>query len=173
MRVLGAVLAGGLSRRFGSDKALAMWRDEPLIAHVIAALKPHCENVVVCGREWDGCESLADLPATGLGPLGGLCAALAAAKLRGFDAVLSAPCDALDLPDDLCARLMPAPSVALGQPVIGLWPASMATTLLARLAAGGNRSMRGWMADYEVREVDCGPIRNINRPEDLTGLTAF
>ena len=167
MKILGAVLAGGLSQRFGSDKALAVWRDEPLIAHVIAALAPHCETVVVCGREWPGYESLTDLPAPGLGPLGGLCAALAAAEARGFDAVLCAPCDALHLPDDLCERLSPAPAVALGQPVIGLWPVSMATTLLARLAGGGNRSMRGWMVDYEVREVDCGPIRNINTPGDL------
>src|SRR3954468_14287485 len=32
------VLAGGESRRFGSDKALAQFRGEPLIAHVLRGL---------------------------------------------------------------------------------------------------------------------------------------
>ncbi|MEE2917140.1 MAG: NTP transferase domain-containing protein, partial [Pseudomonadota bacterium] len=31
MRILGAVLAGGRSSRFGSDKAMATWRDTALI----------------------------------------------------------------------------------------------------------------------------------------------
>ncbi len=52
MRLLGAVLAGGQSRRFGSDKALALLDGRPLIAHVIAALAAQTEAVIVCGKEW-------------------------------------------------------------------------------------------------------------------------
>jgi len=45
-RVLGAILAGGQSRRFGSDKAVASWRGEPQLLSSSAsgpAINPgHC-----------------------------------------------------------------------------------------------------------------------------------
>ncbi|MBA3896663.1 MAG: NTP transferase domain-containing protein, partial [Sphingomonadaceae bacterium] len=63
--ILGAVLAGGASRRFGSDKALAMRDGRPLIAHVVDALATQVDAVVVCGRDWGGLPSIADRPAPG------------------------------------------------------------------------------------------------------------
>ena len=39
MRILGAILAGGQARRFGSNKALARLHGEPLIAHAARALR--------------------------------------------------------------------------------------------------------------------------------------
>lgn len=167
MRILGAVLAGGTSTRFGSDKALALFADKPLIEHVINALLPQVETLVISGRDWPPYARVDDLPAPGLGPLSGLCGALAYARLHGFDAVLSAPCDTLGLPVDLVARLSPPPAVASGQRSVGLWPATLASTLLARLASGGNRSLHGWVTASETREVECGAMHNINHPDDL------
>ena len=54
MRVLGAIIAGGQSRRFGSDKALAVIDGRPMIAHVTEALRPQVEMVAICGRDWPG-----------------------------------------------------------------------------------------------------------------------
>ncbi len=167
MKLLGAVLAGGASSRFGSDKARAVVEGRPLIAGVIAALAVQADEVVVCGRDWPGCAGLADMPGPSLGPLGGLCAALLEAQRRGFDCVLSAPCDALGLPPGLAERLAPGPAVALGQRTVGLWPAALAPALLALLERGGDRSLRRWVAVSGAREVDCGAIANINRPGDL------
>lgn len=167
MKLLGAVLAGGRSSRFGSDKALAIVDGRALLDHAIMALAGQVEEVVVCGRDWPPRASIADVPAPGLGPLGGLCGALLEAARRGFDAVLCAPCDALQLPGDLVARLHPGPAVARDQWTVGLWPASCGSELLARLTGGDDRSIVAWVNASGARIVDCGPIGNINRPGDL------
>ena len=167
MAVLGAVLAGGESRRFGSDKAAALLDGKPLIAHVIDRLRPQVEGVVVVGREHAGETAIADRPAPGLGPLGGLCAALAYAAAHGFDAVLTSGCDLPELPLDLREVLTPGPAVVAGQPLLGLWPVALAGILDLHLARSADRSLRGWVALAGARAVDMGPIRNINRIEDL------
>ena len=164
--ILAAVLAGGRSTRFGTDKALALHDGLPLIDHVIAALLPQASALVITGRAHPGHTAIADFPAPGLGPLGGLCAALTHARRHGFDAVLCVPCDTLDLPPDLALRLAPGPAVARDQRTIGLWPASLADTLTAHLN-GADRSIRHWIAATNAREVDCGAFRNINHPADL------
>lgn len=170
MRLLGAVLAGGASSRFGSDKAMALLGGKPLIEHVITALLPQVDALVIIGRDHPGHARIDDLPAPGLGPLGGLCGALDHGLRQGFDAVLCAPCDTIDLPADLARRLAQGlaagPAVALGQRSIGMWPASLAADLLIHLA-GPDRSIRSWIAATQAREIDCGAMRNVNRPGDL------
>ena len=161
MKLLGAILAGGRSRRFGSDKAVALLHGRPLIEHALAALARQADAVIVCGREWG--DWVPDRPGPGLGPLGGLNAALYAAAERGFDAVLSAPCDVPALP--------PLPFEGAGyaaeMPVIGLWPVGLAPQLDAWLASSEDRSMRGWARSVEVPAVSIGSLPNINTPDDL------
>ncbi|HSF13587.1 MAG TPA: NTP transferase domain-containing protein, partial [Erythrobacter sp.] len=50
-KLLGAILAGGQARRFGSDKAQALYQGARLIDRVASALAAQCESVIVCGRE--------------------------------------------------------------------------------------------------------------------------
>ena len=45
--ILGLIIAGGRSERFGSDKALAPVDDRPMIARVAAVLQAACEAVSV------------------------------------------------------------------------------------------------------------------------------
>ena len=52
--LLGAVLAGGRSRRFGSDKAMALHHGKPLLAHAAEALAQHTQAVILCGRTMAG-----------------------------------------------------------------------------------------------------------------------
>jgi molybdopterin-guanine dinucleotide biosynthesis protein A len=167
MKLLGAILAGGASTRFGSDKALALFAGKPLLQHAIDALAPQVDTIVIVGHDWPGFARVDDLPAPGLGPIGGLCGALGHGLLHGFDAVLVAPCDTLGLPADLATRLGPGPAVARGQRSIGLWPSNLAPALLARLTSGGSRALHVWVEACEAREVDCGPLHNINHPDDL------
>ncbi len=165
--ILGAVLAGGASSRFGSDKAMAEFRGKPLIEHVIFRLRPQVSDLVVVGREHPGEASIPDRPAPGLGPLGGLNAALHHAVAQGYDAVLTSGCDLPELPLDLREMLGEAPAFALGQPLLALWPAALAGVLALHLRSTTDRSLRGWVALTGARGVDLGPIRNVNRPGDL------
>jgi molybdenum cofactor guanylyltransferase len=171
-RWLGALLAGGQSRRFGSDKALALLDGERLIDRAIAALAAHCDAVVVCGRDYAGLRSLADRPRPGLGPLGGLNAALHLARDEGFAGVLTSACDIPVLPEGLLHLLgLELPAVVAGQPVVGAWPSALADHLDAHLAEATDRSMRHWIAQAGGRFVDIGEaIHNVNTPGDLAAL---
>ena len=169
MRLLGAVLAGGRSSRFGSDKALAMLGGRTLLDHAMAALAPHVETVVVCGRAG----GLADRPAPDMGPLGGLNAALHHALAEGYDAVLTTGCDMPVYPAGLAQALVGEDAAVLkGQPLAGFWPAALAGELDAHLAEENNRSIRGWLERIAARVVDRADLvlPNVNRPEDLEGL---
>lgn len=167
MRTLGAVLCGGRSSRFGSDKALAPYGDTTMIGDVMAALTAQCAAVVLCGRSYLGHAALPDWPAPDLGPLGGLAAALRHARAANFDAVLTAGCDTPGLPLDLVATLAPAPAVAAGQPVIGLWPAALAPTVEAFQQTDPRRSLLGFADAAGARRVAIAGLRNINSPTDL------
>ena len=166
--ILGLVLAGGASTRFGSDKALAELDGHRLIALAVDRLSEWCEQVVIAGREAGPAPCIPDWPHTGMGPLGGIAAALHFAQDAGFEAVLSCGVDSPGLPDDLPALLAPAPAYCAGQPVIGLWPVSAASAIEAVLKGNGRHSMLAFAERIGARAVPLpAPIANINWPADL------
>ena len=177
MKVLGAVLAGGQSRRFGSDKALALLAGRPLIDHAVAALTAQCDAVVVVGRDIAPAPCLPDWPAPGMGPLGGLAAALRRAAAEGFDAVLSCAVDRVGLGAGLLAELSPSaaeactPAYVADQPVIGLWPVGACVAIEAILAGSGKHSLRALAEAIGARAVQLAVAAgNINEPADLLAL---
>jgi molybdopterin-guanine dinucleotide biosynthesis protein A len=168
--VLGAIVAGGASRRFGSDKAEALWRGQTLLDHAVAALRPHAAALATLGRDHPGCDRLDDRPA-GSGPIGGLASAIHAAASRGFVGVLCVPLDVHPLPCDLDRLLVGRePTVFAGQHMIGWWPAQLCAPLDAFIAAGG-RAVRAWIAQSGARLVPDPPgMVNVNTPADLARL---
>jgi molybdenum cofactor guanylyltransferase len=172
-RVLGAVIAGGASRRFGSDKALALIDGRPMLDHVLAALRPQVGALVICGRNWPGEASLADLRLGSIGPLAGLEAALDHAVRRGFDGVLCVPVDTLPLPVDLLDRLQSeGAAVFEHQYSIGYWPIRFLEPLQSYLSAG-RHDLAGWTYRSGARRV-AEPywIGNVNSPADLVDVQA-
>ncbi len=173
--ILGAILAGGKARRFGSDKAHALFKGRRLINHVAAALDQQCSGVVICGREEDGFDCIPDRPHGDLGPLGGLNAALHHAAETGFSHVLSAGVDAPNLPLDL-AQILSAgggkgAAIVQSQPVIGQWPASLAPDLSEYLSSGG-RALYGFAEKVDARRIAFDPpLMNVNEPGDLGNQT--
>ena len=174
-RILGSMLAGGRSSRFGSDKAVALFNCRSLLDHAIEALSDQVDTVVVCGRLLAGRPCLPDRPGTDLGPLGGLAAALRHALDHGYEFVVSAGCDTPMLPADLVLRLQCAGPVSYlaDSPITGLWPAALSGELDRFIVGSPSRSMRAWAASVRAVAVDLPePIPNINTIQDLRRLEA-
>jgi len=173
--LLGAVLAGGRSRRFGSDKALAELDGRALIDRAIDCLAPLVAAVVVCGRVVPGRLSLPDRPGPDLRPLGGLNAALHHAASHGYTGVLSTGCDMPVFPTELAASLIgDGPAIVDGQHLLGYWPAALAPALDAHLAGRDNLSIRAWLDTLAPRIVSAQGLElpNINTPADLAAAAA-
>lgn len=169
--ILGAVLAGGQSTRFGSDKALALLDGRTLLEHAAHTLARWCERVVVIGRDDGPVETLPDWPRPGMGPLGGVAAALRLAKAQGFETVLTIGVDSLDLPGNLADLLKPAPAYVADQPVIALWPAIAVAAVTDILEGDGRHSMIALAERIGARAIrlPCGTA-NINTPVDLDSI---
>lgn len=166
--ILGAVLAGGQSTRFGSDKALAELHGHTLLARAVDTLAPHCDAVVVVGREVAPAPTLPDWPRPGMGPLAGIAAALHHASDAGYDLVLTCAVDSVGLGDSLLAELSPAPACVADQPVIGLWPVAASATIDAILEGEGRHSMIAFAQGIGARAVNLSSKpANINTPADL------
>jgi molybdopterin-guanine dinucleotide biosynthesis protein A len=172
MTILGAVLAGGRATRFGRDKALATPGEATLLEHALASLSPHVDALVVVGRADAPVAVTPDLPHADLGPLGGIAGALAYARQRGHASVLTTACDTPNLPDALIAALVVQEAACAAEaPTVGHWPVRLLEPLLARLASGESRSIRGWASGAGVVAVMPGiTVPNVNTVDDLEAL---
>jgi molybdenum cofactor guanylyltransferase len=165
---LGVVLAGGQSSRFGSDKAFAELGGHTLIARSVELLSGWCEQVVVAGRVSAPVSTIADWPRAGMGPLGGIAAALHLARDQGYASALTIGVDAVGLPGNLPELLAPAPAYVASQPVIGLWPASAVEAIETILTGAGRHSMLAFAEAIGARPVQlAAEPANINTPADL------
>ena len=174
LKILGAVIAGGRSERFGSDKRKAMLAGRSLLDRSVAALEEHCAQTVICGAgDLAGDRTvLPDFPQAGLGPLGGLGAALVHASAKGFDAVLTAPVDAHPVPPNLLGLLgASGPAVLDDHWLFGFWPSGIASQLEDHLRAD-KRSVLSWVEACGARRVACSgpPPVNLNTPFALEAL---
>ena len=172
--MLGAVIAGGTSQRFGSDKAAALLDGKALIDHVIDALGPQVDALVIIGREWGGHPSIDDHPFS-CGPLSGLCAALCFARQNGHEYVLTAGCDVLPLAPNLLRSLEGGgPAVIAAQRLLGLWPSALSEQLEVHILTQPNHALRHWVAVSGAREIASSvTLYNVNAAEDLALLSHF
>jgi molybdopterin-guanine dinucleotide biosynthesis protein A len=167
--ILGAVIAGGRSSRFGSDKAEALLDGKPLLDHAVAAIRPHVDAIVLVGRDRAGW--LADRPRPDLGPLGGIASALHHAEAHRYERVLTIGCDMPRVPAELLEVLVErAPAYCREAPILGCWPASLSALLDAYVACDAKRAIRGWAESIGAACLDAAPLANINTPADLAAL---
>jgi molybdopterin-guanine dinucleotide biosynthesis protein A len=183
IRVDGLVLAGGRSRRFGSDKRLALFDGNELVRLAAAKLAAVCDGIVYVGV---GARS-EQLPVSGLavliaddvrgrGPLGGIATALR----RSRDGLLVLACDLPLVRVSTLGRLVRAAkqrperpaalrSGAGWEPLIAWYPRSALHVVESEL-----RSAKP--APYSVLErlgatalpvMDGGEMINVNTPGDL------
>jgi len=169
--ILGVVLAGGQSTRFGSDKALAELGGRTLLARAVDTLQGFCEYVVVAGREMAPAPTIPDWPGAGMGPLGGIAAGLRLAQDEDYEAVLTCGVDSVNLPETLLEMLAPAPAYLADQPVVGLWPMGAVGTVERILESDGRHSMLAFAEAVGARAVKTNSkSANINTPADLAAM---
>ena len=171
--ILGVVLAGGQSTRFGSDKALAELGGHTLLNRAFDTLTGFCELVVVAGRARGPGHCIPDWPRPNMGPLAGIAAGLHLARDDGYDSVLTCGVDSVNLPENLLELLSPAPAFLESQPVVGHWPAGAVDAIETLLLAEGKHSMLAFAGAIGATAVkfDVKPA-NINTPADLAALGA-
>jgi molybdenum cofactor guanylyltransferase len=108
MDASGFVLTGGQSSRMGRDKALLSFAGQPLIEHALSILRDAGLPAAIAGTDPRATGALAtfapvvDDPKPGLGPLAGICAAMAAVVTRY---VVFLPVDLPLLPSSLIAYM--------------------------------------------------------------------
>ena len=167
--ILGVVLAGGGSTRFGSDKALAELGGHTLLNRAFDTLTGFCELVVVAGRDKGPGHCIPDWPHANMGPLAGIAAGLHLARDDGYDSVLTIGVDSVGLPEDLLELLSPAPAFLESQPVVGHWPAGAVDAIETLLLADTRHSMLAFAGAIGATPVKMSAKpANINTPADLT-----
>ncbi|MDK1022969.1 MAG: molybdenum cofactor guanylyltransferase MobA [Gammaproteobacteria bacterium] len=178
-RISAVILAGGEGKRVGSqDKGLLKWRGRPMVQHIIEALAPQVDEILIsCNRNMDTYRNF-DLPLVAdeiegfLGPLSGLASAN---KFCHFDLVLTVPCDCPLLPSNLAQNLyksLQSADIAVAhdgtdlQPMFLLVQKSVIASIENYLAEG-NRSVKGWLEtrSYTTAQFTDGFL-NLN---ELTG----
>jgi len=181
MTITAVILAGGRGTRMGGvEKGLLDWRGRPLIAHLIDALAPQVDHILINANRAHERYAIFGLPIIrdspdfeGMGPLAGMHTALSHATT---ERVICVPCDMPELPDHLVARLLQATqadsarpplayTVAAGRtyPTLSLLHRSYRDPLAASLRQGHCAAWR-WMDEHGAIQVDFGdaPLANFN-----------
>lgn len=184
--ITGLLLAGGKSRRFGSDKALAILDGQPLIAHAYAALAPRCMEILVGVDEPGRAYPLPGPARTvvdavpGIGPLGGLLAGLTEARTEWL---LALACDLPWVSADHLTVLTRARSDAADavvvqdgdrlQPLCALYQVERTRRAAEAQVATGRYALHAVLGRLAVRTVAMPPgvLRNVNTRADLTDGT--
>jgi molybdopterin-guanine dinucleotide biosynthesis protein A len=182
------VLAGGEGRRMGGGKPLRPFGESTLVAHAVALARRWSPLAAVAVRDPAQVAGQVDAPVIlddpGIsGPIAGLAAALAFARDQGAEQLLTIPCDAPRLPDDLLSRLEAAltgeacaavpESGGNLHPDCALWRVEALERLPAYLATG-KRSLRGFAESCGLARAEWPaegePFANANTPEVLEAL---
>ncbi len=178
----GLLLAGGRSRRFGTDKALASVEGRAMIERVYDALAPLCTEVLVSVRDAGTTYSLPG-PARfvadrvpNAGPLAGLAAGLAASETPWLLVV------ACDLPflttaalrslvearTDVVEAVVAVTPDGWNQPLCACYHRRVQPVAEEQLAAG-KRALYAFLGRLTVCTVPLPdePLRNVNARSDL------
>ena len=191
--ITGVILAGGQSSRFGSNKALALWRNKFLIQHVSDVLATVFNDMLLSANSTGQYEFLR-LPVVldrfqNMGPLAGIHAALRHSRNPWIFAVgCDMPAITPDLITGLCNYAKDEfeaviPWLKSGpEPLCGLYHKTALAKIELQLA-DGIAQIQELLEKLAVRKVTEAELQtvsgglqvfsNINRARDLKGLKAI
>ena len=189
--ILGAILAGGQSKRMGTDKLLLEINNKKLIEYTIDKVKKYLKDLIIVtdsNNEFFSKNNLItvkDCVEGHLGPLVGILTAMKWAKenLKKCSWVATFPCDTPFFPEIIInnfieeskkkdSLILSASSHGRRHNIFGLWSLDLYDKLKDDLINKKIRKVQDWIKGNKIKNLefkfeDYDPFFNINTQEDL------
>jgi len=189
--ILGAILAGGQSKRMGKDKLFLEFNNKKLIEHTIDKVKKYLKKVIIITNQdneffsKNNLTTVKDCVEGQLGPLVGILTAMKWAKenLSKCSWIATFPCDTPFFPESIIesfieeskkkeSLILCASSHGRKHNIFGLWSLDLYDKLENDLINKKIRKVQDWteknkIKNLEFKFIDYDPFFNINTEEDL------
>jgi len=189
--ILGAILAGGQSKRMGKDKLFLEFNNKKLIEHTIDKVKKYLKKVIIITNQdneffsKNNLTTVKDCIEGQLGPLVGILTAMKWAKenLSKCSWIATFPCDTPFFPESIIKRfieesekkeslILCASSHGRKHNIFGLWSLDLYEKLKDDLINKKVRKVQDWTEKNKIKNLefkfkDYDPFFNINTEEDL------
>jgi len=189
--ILGAILAGGQSKRMGKDKLFLEFNNKKLIEHTIDKVKKYLKKVIIITNQdnefffKNNLTTVKDCIEGQLGPLVGILTAMKWAKenLSKCLWIATFPCDTPFFPESIIKNfieesekkeslILCASSHGRKHNIFGLWSLDLYDKLKDDLINKKVRKVQDWTEKNKIKNLefkfkDYDPFFNINTIEDL------
>ena len=189
--ILGAILAGGQSKRMGKDKLFLELNNRKLIEHTIDKVKKYLKKVIIITNQnneffsKNNLTTVKDCIEGQLGPLVGILTAMKWAKdnLTNYSWIATFPCDTPFFPENIIeifieeskkkeSLIFCANSHGRRHNIFGLWSLDLYDKLKDDLVNNKIRKVQDWTEKNKIKNLefkfkDYDPFFNINTKEDL------
>ena len=189
--ILGAILAGGQSKRMGKDKLFLELNNKKLIEHTIDKVKKYLKKIIIITNQdnkfffENNLTTVKDCVEGQLGPLVGMLTAMKWAKenLSKCSWIATFPCDTPFFPESIIKRfieesekkeslILCASSHGRKHNIFGLWSLDLYDKLKDDLINKKVRKVQDWTEKNKIKNLefkfkDYDPFFNINTEEDL------
>ena len=189
--ILGAILAGGQSKRMGKDKLFLELNNKKLIEHTIDKVKKYLKKIIIITNQdnefffKNNLTTVKDCIGGQLGPLVGILTAMKWAKenLSKCSWIATFPCDTPFFPESIIksfieeskkkeSLILCASSHGRKHNIFGLWSLDLYDKLENDLINKKIRKVQDWteknkIKNLEFKFIDYDPFFNINTEEDL------
>jgi len=189
--ILGAVLAGGKSKRMKEDKLFLNLNSKTLIEHTIDKVKKHFKQLIIITNNKNeffaknNLITVKDCIEGQLGPLVGILTAMKWAKENSPKCswIASFPCDTPFFPESIISKfieeskkkeslILCASSHGRQHNIFGLWSTDLHDKLYNDLVNNKIRKVQDWTKANNIKNLefefkDYDPFFNINTSEDL------
>ena len=189
--ILGAILAGGQSKRMGKDKLFLELNNKKLIEHTIDKVKKYLKKVIIITNQdneffsKNNLTTVQDCIEGQLGPLVGILTAMKWEKenLNKCSWIATFPCDTPFFPESIIksfieesekkeSLILCASSHGRKHNIFGLWSLDLYDKLKDDLINKKVRKVQDWTEKNKIKNLeftfkDYDPFFNINTEEDL------
>tara|TARA_B100000700_G_C14586450_1_gene642648 strand:- start:57 stop:668 length:612 start_codon:yes stop_codon:yes gene_type:complete len=185
--ILGVILAGGKSNRFGEDKSKVKLNDKTLLEHTFNKIKSKFDKIVIVSnsKSQNNYITITDCIDGQLGPLVGVLSAMKWIKKNNYSYkwIATFPCDTpffdISLVDKFVeaskkndSMLYFAKSEEKRHNIFGLWSLKLLENLETDIIKNNHRKVEKWANKIGVKTIDIlykeiDPFFNINTKEDL------